>query len=156
LASPGRRAEMTTRRLLPGLGVGAFLLAAAAVAWAADPDGGKLTPRTLSAKLAAQPKGEDARKLADAVREWFGKGALRDPKVDGLEVAWAFETADPKDAPVVVSQDGTFILPLIRIGDTDVYAATFPFPDGAAMRWAYQVGGKRLNWDPKRRNAGQL
>jgi enterochelin esterase family protein len=150
---------MTMRRLLPGLGVGAVLLMTAAVGRAADPDEGKLTPKSLSARLAAQPKGEDARKLADAVRDWFGKDALREgpnPKIDGLEVAWAFEAKDPKDAPVVVSQDGSFTLPLIRIGDTDVYAATFPFPDGAAMRWAYQVGGKRLNWDPKRRGAGQL
>jgi enterochelin esterase family protein len=45
---------------------------------------------------------------------------------------------------------------LIRIGETNVYAATFPFPDGFGMRWYYQVNGKRVNWPSDRRGSGQL
>ena len=124
--------------LLLGLGVPAG-------AGAADEKTETLTPRSLSAKLAAKLSSDEAEALAQRVRSWFGKnlaiGAA--PKVDGLEVAWAIE-APGAEAAEVVSEDGQFRLPLTRLGKTSVFAATVPLPDGTGLRWAYQVDGKRL------------
>src|SRR4051794_36760205 len=103
------------------LGVLGLLLGAAAE----EPKG--LTPGKLSQRLAAQPKGDEADKLADEIRAWFGKDNLLKgaaPKIDGLEVAWAIESPGISVAPRVVSVDGSFSLSLIRIEQTDVYAAT--------------------------------
>jgi enterochelin esterase family protein len=122
-----------------------------------------LSPRKLSTRLAAVPKGDDAEKLADQVRAWFGKkNILRgaNPKTEGLEVAWAVETKQENAAPRVVSvdEDEEFSLPLVRIGETNVYAATISLPDGTGLRWAYEVAGKRLDppLDSRKRPANQL
>jgi enterochelin esterase family protein len=131
------------------LGLGFTLAARPAAVAAADEE--KLTPAKLSARLAARPAGDDAEKLAEAVRSWFGKDNLTrgpNPKIDGLEVAWAIEAPAAKAAPEIVSADGAFRQPLVRVGTTDVYAATFPLPEGTGMRWAYEVDGKRLGGGP--------
>jgi enterochelin esterase family protein len=104
----------------------------------------RLTPKALSAALAGKPKGQEAERLAKAVRDWFGKDRLTEganPKVDGLEVAWAIEA--PKAQTVVVLADNDRVMPLVQVGETGVYAATFPLPHGTALRWAYQVDGRR-------------
>jgi enterochelin esterase family protein len=44
----------------------------------------------------------------------------------------------------VLSLDGMFSLSLVRIGTTEVYAATAPLPEGRAIRWVYEVSGKRV------------
>ena len=106
-----------------------------------------LTPKTLGAVLATKPTGNDASRLTEQVRSWFGKEELLKgarPKVDGLEVAWAIEAPGAASAPQVVSEDGSFRLPLVRLGGTDVYAAVAELTDGTAMRWAYEVEGKRF------------
>src|SRR5262245_56393215 len=98
------------------LGVG--LLGILGLLGAAPEDGKGLTPGKLSQRLAAQPKGDDADKLADEIRAWFGKENLLKgppPKVDGLEVAWAIESPGVSVAPRVVSVDGSFSLSLIRV-----------------------------------------
>lgn len=146
-------------RLRFGVGLLAIVGLAGSVATAADD--APLTSRTLSERLAAQPRGDDADKLAEAVRKWFGKQNLLKgaaPKVDGLEVAWAIESPGVSVAPRVVSLDGAFTLPLIRIENTDVYAATVALPDGTAFRWAYEVSGKRIErvLTPNQRGADQL
>lgn len=146
-----------------------LMLGLAVPVGAAPQEDEELTPKTLSAQLAAQPKGEEAEALAKRVRAWFGKEKLRTgagPKVEGLEVAWALEVPDKGEndskkeslAPRVISLDGTFSLPLVRIGTTDVYAATIALPDGTAMRWAYEVSGKQIERviGPRERNADQL
>ncbi|WP_422927986.1 alpha/beta hydrolase [Singulisphaera sp. PoT] len=107
-----------------------------------------LSPRLLGEKLAAKPDGEAAEKLAKSVRDWFGKDELTRgarPKVDALDVAWAIETTEPQDGVRVVSQDGTHQFPLLRIGQTHAYAAHISLPEGAALRWVYEVGGKRVD-----------
>lgn len=133
---------MRTRTML---GVG--LLGILGLAGAAPEEGKGLTPAKLSQRLAAQPKGDEADKLADEIRAWFGKDNLLKgaaPKVDGLEVAWAIESPGVSVAPRVVSLDDSFSLSLVRVDDTDVYAATAPLPEGSAMRWVYEVSGKRI------------
>ncbi|MDR3635778.1 MAG: alpha/beta hydrolase-fold protein [Isosphaeraceae bacterium] len=119
-----------------------------------------LTPKRLSQRLAAEPKGEEAEQLARMIRAWFGgKEALAqgpNPKVDGLEVAWAIEALGAKVIKVVTEDQRT--LPLVRVGKTDVYAATFPLPNGTAFRWTYDVDGKRLGrfTDAKQTGGGRL
>ncbi len=102
-----------------------------------------LTPAALQTALAAHPGGESAMKLADRVREAFGKEALTKGAVlrtEGLTAAWAIETPGAQK-PQIVSEDGAFTLPLTRLSGTDVYAAAVTLPDGTAMRWHCDVDG---------------
>ncbi len=109
----------------------------------------QLTPKSLQAALMAKPYGAEAEKLAAAVREYFGKeiadpskGAA--PKVDELTVAWAIEVPNAKAAPRVGSNDAKFLLPLNRIGNTDVYAAVAELPWGTAFKWQYEIGDQKV------------
>jgi enterochelin esterase-like enzyme len=131
------------------IGLGLLLLATSTLAppaGAAD----KLSIPALSARLAAKPAGEDAQALAEDVRAWFGKDRTgknnviggANPKVEGLETAWAIEAPEAKAAAVVTS-DGKS-LPLTRIGDTPIFAATYPFAHGSALRWKYIADGTRM------------
>jgi enterochelin esterase family protein len=146
------------RRILtgPGLLLGVALAVPAVSPAAEEP----LTPNRLSRRLAAEPKGEDAEKLARAIRDWFGgKEKLSqgpNPKVEGLEVAWAIEAHGAKDVKVVTEDQRD--MPLVRVGNTDVYAGTFPMPNGTALRWSYDVDGKGIGGftNTKQRGAGQL
>ena len=102
-----------------------------------------LSMQTLGARLAARPTGEDAEALAEDVRAWFGKDRAgkdnvingANPKIEGLETAWAIEAPDAKTAAVVTSDGKT--LPLTRIGDTPIFAGTFSLAHGSAFRWSY-------------------
>ena len=129
----------------PALSLCALLcLLSIKVASAQEPS---ITHKTLRAALATKPIADDANRLAEQVRSLFGKEELPKgarPKVDGLEVAWAIEAEGGASAPQVVSEDNSFRLPLIRIGETNVYAAAAELTDGTAMRWAYEVDGKRF------------
>ena len=157
-----RARHMLRAGLLLGLGLGLNLLGPL-IAGAADEKGKKaepLTPQSLRDRLAAKPSGDDAEALAKDVRAWFGKDRLLaggSPKIDGLEVAWAIESPGAMAAEVV-SVDDTFRLPLNRLGKTDIFAGTVPLPEGTAMRWAYQVDGKRVpkGTGPQQRNSDQL
>lgn len=105
-----------------------------------------LSPRSLQMSLAARPAGEDATKLAESVRSWFGREALAkgaNPKVDQLDVAWAIETAAAK-APEVVARNGAFRVPLQRVGNSNVYTATTTLPHGTGLKWNYEVDGKSV------------
>ncbi|MEP7341082.1 MAG: alpha/beta hydrolase-fold protein [Acidobacteriota bacterium] len=106
-----------------------------------------LTPRTLQATLAAKPGGADAEKLAEQIRAWFGKDELlkgATAKVDELTVAWAVEIPNATGAPRVASQDAKFILPMMRVGSTDVYAAVADLPWGTGMKWRSEVGDQKI------------
>ena len=104
-----------------------------------------LTPQGLKTELAARPVGENAAKLAERVRGWFGNeiktGAK--PKVDGLDVAWAIETAATK-APEIVARNGAFRFPLMRLGTSDVYVGSTTLPEGTGLTWKYEVDGKQI------------
>jgi enterochelin esterase family protein len=99
--------------------------------------------QSLRTQLASKPLGTNAEALADAVRVWFGKDRSgknnveggASPRIEGLEAAWAIEAPAARTAAVKTS-DGK-ILPLCRIGDTPIFAGTFTFADGAALRWSY-------------------
>jgi enterochelin esterase-like enzyme len=130
---------------------------AAAPAPGAEP----LTPQALRVRLAIDTKEDAAARLAEEVRRWFGPAGLArgaDPKVDGLDVAWAIEAAGTKAAPRVVSDDGAFQWTLNRVGQTDLYAAAVTLADGSALRWAYEVDGRRVGQPPSpgARGARQL
>lgn len=110
--------------------------------------GDALTPKTLRTALASTPTGDAAKGLAERVRTlWGGRDALaKGPnlKKDELTAAWALEAPGAKAAPQIISSDGIVRIPLRRIGDTDVYAASVLLPEGAAMRWHYEVDGKTV------------
>ncbi len=122
------------------------LFLAADAADAADDD--KLTVKSLESRLAAHPAGDDAKALADQVRAWFGKdrsgrpnvASGANPRIEGLDTAWAIEAPGARSAAVVTNDGKT--IPLVAIGDTPVFAGTFPMADGAAFRWTYLVDGK--------------
>ena len=105
--------------------------------------------RTLADRLAARPSGEGAEALAREVRAWFGKGrggrdsvaAGANPKVEGLDTAWAIEAPEAKTVAVVAS-DGKSV-PLVKIGDTPMFAAVLPLADGSAFRWKYVIDAGR-------------
>lgn len=123
----------------------ALLFLAANAALAADEPA--LTPKSLGDALAARPSGSEADKLAERIRGYFGKDNLAKgpgPKIDELTVAWAVEAADAPAPPRVLSSDGSFTLPLVRVGDTPVYAAVATLPNGAGMRWHYEIGERKL------------
>src|ERR1043166_3536793 len=52
-----------------------------------------LTPRELKTALDSKPRGGAAQQLADRIRQWFGADLTKgpNPKVSGVDVAWAFE-----------------------------------------------------------------
>ncbi|MFI5454502.1 MAG: alpha/beta hydrolase [Isosphaerales bacterium] len=110
----------------------------------------KLSMQALSARLAAKPTGENAEALAEDIRAWFGKDRTgknnvvsgANPRVEGLETAWAIEAPGAKTAAVVTSDGKT--LPLTRIGDTPIFAATVPFAHGSAFRWSYSSDGTQV------------
>jgi enterochelin esterase family protein len=106
-----------------------------------------LTPRLLQQALTAKPAGADAERLASQIRELFGAQNLTRgtaARTDELMVAWALEAPGLTSAPRVVSVDGTFSLPLTRIGSTDLYAGVATLPHGSAMQWQYDLGDRRL------------
>lgn len=93
--------------------------------------------------------------LAERVRRWFGADNLKkgpSPKQDNLRLVAAIET-DTELAKGVsatfVSDDGSYRLPLKRIGKSNVYAATTTLPEGTFLRWHYEIG-------PERKGRGDL
>jgi enterochelin esterase-like enzyme len=111
---------------------------------------GELSTRVLAERLAAGPTGENAAVLARDLRAWFGKDRSgqdnvrngANPRVERLETAWAIEAPGAKTAAIVAS-DGK-VLPLARVGETPLFAATHRFPDGTAFRWSYVLDGSQV------------
>jgi enterochelin esterase family protein len=109
-----------------------------------------LSVHALSARLAERPTGEKAQALAEDIRTWFGKDRAgknnvlngANPKVEGLQTAWAIEAPDAKGVSVVATDGSTRAL--TRVGDTPIFAATFPLSEGSAFRWSYVGDGKRI------------
>jgi hypothetical protein len=108
------------------------------------------TPNVLRDQLEALATGGsdvDPTELATAIRTWFELRAGPQPKLDELTVAWAVEVTAAR--PQVMADDGSFTLPLGRIGNSDVHAAVATLPWGTAMRWHYEVGdGSRRTLTP--------
>src|SRR5260221_1140706 len=122
-----------------------------ALGLAGDAEGQALDPRSFSAALSARPAAAEAEPLAARIRTWFGgsenllKGPA--PKIDDLTVAWALEApglAPTAPAPRVVSDVVAFTMPLVRVGDSGLYAGVATLAHGYAMTWHYEVGDRRL------------
>jgi enterochelin esterase family protein len=69
-------------------------------------------------------------------------------KVEEVTAAWAVEVAGAVNAGVrVLADDGSFALPLVRLGSSDVFAGARTLVSGTAFRWNLQVstgdGGRR-------------
>jgi enterochelin esterase family protein len=110
-----------------------------------------LDPQSLATALSAKPGTADAEQLAARIRTWFGgsenllKGAP--PKIDDLTVAWAIEApglAANAPAPRVVSDVVAFTMPLVKVGDSGLYAGVATLAHGYAMTWHYEAGDRRL------------
>ena len=103
---------------------------------------------TLADRLHAKPTGEAAVKLAEEVRKWLGSKDLKKgvkPKVDGINVAVAIEVEKPVAPPVVVDTFRDLTLPLIRIGETNLYVASVGLKPSSAWNWAYRIGDEQLS-----------
>jgi enterochelin esterase family protein len=116
-----------------------------------EAEGQALTPASLSAALSAKPAAAEADALAARIRTWFGgtenllKGPA--PKIDDLTVAWAIEApglAANAPAPRVVSDVVALTMPLVKVGDSGLYAGVATLAHGYAMTWHYEVGDRRL------------
>jgi enterochelin esterase family protein len=112
--------------------------------------GQTLDPKSLAAALEAKPAGADAEQLAARIRTWFGgsenlvKGPA--PKIDDLTVAWAIEMPGlaANVVPRVVSDVVAFTRPMVKVGDTGLYALVATLSHGYAMTWHYEVPDRRL------------
>ncbi|HXI18116.1 MAG TPA: alpha/beta hydrolase-fold protein [Chloroflexota bacterium] len=104
-----------------------------------------LTPERLEGELARLGGGADADALAGRIRKWFGEEVLTtgpDPRVEEVTAAWAIEVegAARRSARVrVLTDDGSFALPLVRLGATDVFAGAATLQSGTAFRWNYEL-----------------
>src|SRR4029079_14873115 len=67
--------------------------------------------------------------------------------IDELSVSWAIERrglAANAPAPRVVSDVVAFTMPLVKVGETGLYAGVATLADGYEMSWHYEVGDRRL------------
>lgn len=105
-----------------------------------------ITAAELTAALASAST--DAHGLAERLRQLAGPEKLRDgtwSMIDELDAAWAIEAVDAARPPRLVSDVGHSLeRELTRIGTTSVYATTATLPEGAALRWHYQVGDEAV------------
>ena len=112
-------------------------------------DATPLTPRSLEAALAENPKGAAAERLAGRVRQSFGgREALlhgAQPLIDELSVAWAIDLPDWKPTtarpvPRIWRPVGNAGFDMTRIGETSIYAVVRSFGHGDAFAWVYDAG----------------
>ena len=115
--------------------------------------GQTLDPRSLATALDAKPTGAEAEQLAARIRTWFGgtenlvKGPA--PKIDDLTVAWAIEVPGlaANVVPRVVSDVVAFTRPMVKVGDTGLYAvrrdAVARLRDDVALRGAGPAARRR-------------
>ena len=137
------------KRMVSSKRLATALLLLLLVATATTAQDQPLTHDLLRKGLAAKPKGNDATQLADRIRAWFGKDNLTrgaTVKVEGLNAAWAVELPGVTGTIQVTSDDPQFRLPMIRVGSTDVYAATTTLSDGAAYEMDLRCRGEAHRW----------
>ena len=108
--------------------------------------------KSLETALAAKPQGAEAEQLAERIRAMFGgrdaliRGAA--PKSNETTVAWALEVPQPlaagAAAPRVARDVGNFNMPMVRVGDTNVYALVRTLASGTAFTWHFEAGDRRF------------
>ena len=105
-----------------------------------------IDPEGLRKAMEAHPTGAAAAALVDKLRRWFGPEVLKNgmaAKTEGLEVAFAIEPGEAK-AVTARSIDGFIRQPLAPIGTTGVWASVATLSDGTALRFNYDVDGRRV------------
>ena len=113
-----------------------LLAAFAAPARAQEPFNAKV----LRERLAARPTGDAAKSLADQIKTWYGRG--QGPKIEELDVTWAVTDPAHPSSMRVANEDGSFTLPLDRLGETDLYVGTTTLPEGRSFAWRIESDGK--------------
>ena len=89
-----------------------------------------LTPQSAHLALRSQPQGEAATQLTNRLRGWFGAENLKkgpNPKVQELDAVWAIEAPGAQKISVV-STTSDWRLPLAKLGNSDVWAASAMLP----------------------------
>src|SRR5688572_7641140 len=106
----------------------------------------ELTPAYVEAELRRIHEGHgDGDLLAERLREWFGAETLAggpDPKVEETTVVWALavDGAAAREVTMrVLADDGSFKLPLSRLGAGDLFAGAVALQPGTAFRWSYEI-----------------
>lgn len=106
----------------------------------------KVDHKSLQADLALPIYPVEATRIANQMIDWFGDANIRkgpNPKIDGLNAAWAILVPGAKNAEVY-AEDGKFTLRLRHLAGTDVFAGAIELPDWAGMVWHYRVDGKQM------------
>jgi enterochelin esterase-like enzyme len=96
--------------------------------------------------LADKPSGPAAAALVDKLRKWIGPDVLLaggGAKSEGLDVVFAIEAPAAK-AVTAQSVDGLVRRKLEPIAGTGVWAVVETLSDGTALRFVYNVDGKRV------------
>ena len=111
----------------------------------------KLTPKSAQTALQTLQTSHDeveGNRLAEQMRTLFGADNVRKgPKahVEGMTALWAIEVEGVQRPPIVYNATGTFLsLPMTRLGNSNVYAATYELPNGTGMNYTYLVDGKHI------------
>ncbi len=107
-----------------------------------------LAPKQVYEMMQRKLSDAEAENLAGRLRTWLGKDPQgrdiltegRGARYDDLYVVWAVESTA---VPRIKSNDGTFTLPMKKLGATNVYAAAAYLPSGTAIRWQFEADGKR-------------
>ena len=121
------------------------VVAGPALAQAAAEEPPPIDPATLQRALAGKPTGDEAARLADKVRRWFGAEGIRNgtAKSEGQEIAWAIEAPGAK-AVWAEPADGFPKQTLEPVGTTGLWAAVTTLSDGTAARFSYNIDGRRV------------
>jgi enterochelin esterase family protein len=102
----------------------------------------------LRARLAEGVSPAEGALLAARIRERLGAEAVQSgtgQALDGLDVMWAIEAVDASSPPLVVAELGAdFRLPMQRLGNTPVFAASARWDEGTAVRWRVEVDGQPI------------
>ena len=100
---------------------------------------------TLRRALARKPTGDEANKLADKIRKWFGAEGIKNgaAKGEGQELAFAIEAPGAK-AVSAQPADGFPRQVLEPVGTTGLWAAVATLSDGTAARYSYNIDGRRI------------
>jgi enterochelin esterase-like enzyme len=103
-----------------------------------------LEPVALRRALEAKPTGDAAAKLAEKIRRWFTPEGLKSgtAKMEGPDVAFAFEAEGAREV-TARSVDGFMTLKLQLLAGTSLWAVAPTLPDGTALRFFYEVDGRR-------------
>jgi enterochelin esterase family protein len=81
--------------------------------------------------------------LAKRLVQWFSDPTLDNGsgvKTNGLDVAWAVRATGATRPPQIVRQDGEPPIKMVRIGESDLYAAASDFPEGTGFSWEFAIG----------------